>query len=594
MDAEPIIGIDLGTTNSEVAVIENGQPRVLAEDGRAILPSIVGLADDGRLLVGEAARNQWLLAPNRTVRSVKRRMGEDVKLPLGDQLFSPQEVSAIILRTLKARAESHLGRSVSKAVITVPAYFNDAQRQATREAGELAGLEVVRILNEPTAAALVYEANQTAAQKILVYDLGGGTFDVSIVSIEKGVVEVLASHGDTHLGGDDFDALLLNHVAIEFERMHGIDLRTDPRAHSRLWRAVEQAKIRLSSEPFTRIEEEFVAEKDGAPLHLSMELDRMSYEDMIRPLIERTMQAVQTALNDAGLVASQIDRIVLAGGATRTPLVSSELTARTGRHPHQEVDPDLCVAMGAAIQAGIIQGLDVGAVLVDITPYTFGVRCMGVMNGLPYSYCFSPIIHKNTPLPVSRTEVYCTLEDEQEAVDVQVYQGEDPDALKNTHIGRFRIEGLSKVPAGNRITCRLDLDLNGMLKVTAREKSTGLEKHIVIDNAMSRFEIKEMDAAGERLRLMFGDEERKGGPGGGAGEASGAAGALASDPAAQAALDLVDRARGGLADIPAEDQDEVIELIERVNDALNGGDSAQAAEAARQLEEILFYLEEAR
>jgi len=301
MSSEPIIGIDLGTTNSEVAVLENGRPRVLTENGQAILPSMVGLADDGRLLVGEPARNQWLLAPDRTIRSVKRRMGEDVKLRMGDQEFSPQEVSAIILRTLKNRAERHLGRPVGKAVITVPAYFNDAQRQATREAGELAGLEVVRILNEPTAASLVYEAGQSAPQKVMVYDLGGGTFDVSIVRIEQGVIEVLSSHGDTHLGGDDFDALLIEHVAGRFQEQHGVDLRADPRAHSRLWRAVEQAKILLSTTPYAQVNEEFICEKDGIPLNLSMELSRGDYEEMIRPLIDKTMEAVQVALKDAGL-----------------------------------------------------------------------------------------------------------------------------------------------------------------------------------------------------------------------------------------------------------------------------------------------------
>ncbi|HSW47311.1 MAG TPA: Hsp70 family protein [Phycisphaerae bacterium] len=589
MEAEPIIGIDLGTTNSEVAVIENGRPRVLAEEGRAILPSIVGLAEDGRLLVGEPARNQWLLAPARTIRSVKRRMGEDVKLPMGDREFSPQEVSAMILRTLKGRAEQHLGRPVGKAVITVPAYFNDAQRQATREAGELAGLEVVRILNEPTAAALVYEADQTASQTILVYDLGGGTFDVSIVRIEKGVLEVLSSHGDTHLGGDDFDALLIQRVADEFQKAHGIDLRADARAHSRLWRAVELAKIRLSTEPYAQISEEFIAEKDGLPLHLSIELSRHEYEQMIRPLIERTLEAAQTALNGAHLTAAQIDRIVLAGGATRTPLVGEELQRRTGCEPHQEVDPDLCVAMGAAIQAGIIQGAEVGAVLVDVTPHTFGVSYLGERNGMPYPYCFSPIIHKNTPLPTSRTEVYYTVYEDQESAEVEVFQGDYPDALKNVRIGQFVVEGLSRGPANSPITCRLDLDLNGMLKVTAREKKTGLEKQVVINNAMSRFEIKEMDAAAHRLRELFGDEEWDE-----QGEESTEADRTAGDSADSSTAAILQRARALLPEIPAEDRDEVIGLIERIDDARKAGEPARASSAVRDLEDILFYLEESR
>jgi molecular chaperone DnaK len=588
MDSEIIIGIDLGTTNSEVAVVENSRPRVIEEEGCGILPSVVGLTEDGRVLVGEPARNQWLLAPERTIRSVKRRMGEDVKLTMGDQFFSPQEISAIILRTLKVRAEAYLGRPVNKAVITVPAYFNDAQRQATREAGELAGLDVVRILNEPTAASLVYEAGQKSAQTIMVYDLGGGTFDVSIVKIENNVVEVLASHGDTHLGGDDFDALLLDYAADGFQSQHGIDLKADRRAHARLLRAVEQAKIELSSCPYARIGEEFIAEKDGNPLHLSVEIQRHEYEEMIRPLIERTMAAVQTALQGAGILAKDIDRIVLAGGATRTPLVGEELKRRTGREPHLEVDPDLCVAMGAAIQAGIIAGQDVGAVLVDITPHTFGISVLGERDGLPYPFQFSPIIHKNTSLPTSRTELYYTVYEDQEEVEIQVFQGEEADALKNARLGRFRITGLSKGPAHNPITCRLDLDLNGMLRVTATEKRTGMEKNIVIDNAMSRFEVEEMTAAGRRLRELFGvpeDVEPA--------DSEAPAESKPEDPLKARGLALAERARAILPDVPAQDQETVIGLSEQLHDALAQGQRQQAEQTMRELEDILFYLEEA-
>ena len=582
MEREPIIGIDLGTTYSEVAVVEDGRPRVIEEDGQAMLPSVVGLTEAGAPLVGEAARNQWLLAPERTIRSVKRRMGEAIKLTLGDQSFSPQEISAMILRQLKARAERSLGCPVRRAVITVPAYFNDAQRQATREAGQLAGLEVVRIIHEPTAASLVYEADHAADRKLLVYDLGGGTFDVSIVRIEDGVVEVLASHGDTHLGGDDFDACLVDHVADRFRAEHDVDLRDDARAHACLLRAVEQAKIRLSTQPYVTINEEFIIEKDGTPLNLSLELTRDDYESMIRPLIERTLGAVQRALTDAGLLADEIDRVVLAGGATRTPLVREELQKRTGREPNLDVDPDLCVALGAAIQASMIDGHDVGPVLVDVTPHTFGIRHLGDRNGRPYSHCFSPIIHKNSALPSSKTEVYYTVRDRQDAVDVEVFQGEDSDALKNTRVGRFCIEGLSEVDSSNPILCRLDLDLNGMLKVTATEKRTGLAKHIVIDNAMSRFESEEMAAAGNRLRHLFGDDDDPApvttdetvdqDP--------------TSDPAREKADDVVRRARQMLADLSDDDRMEVVNLIERIHDA--GED-----DAVRELEDILFYLEEA-
>src|SRR5215469_10649573 len=358
-----IVGIDLGTTNSEVAILRDGQPHVCTdEDGDPILPSFVGLSEDGRLLVGKAARNQWVLAPERTVKSIKRKMGQDVKVKLGDQEYRPQEISAMILKVLKDRASRELGTEVKKAVITVPAYFNDAQRQATREAGELAGLEVVRILNEPTAASLTYDPSQTALRRMLVYDLGGGTFDVSIVQAQEGVVEVQASHGDTQLGGDDFDELLFNHICDRFQRETGVDLKANLVTRSRVLRAAEAAKRHLSEHPFARIEEEFIAESEGRPLHLNIEVSRGEYEAMIQPLLDRTMDCVQRSLDDAHLIASNINKVVLVGGSTRTPRISELLGERLGQEPHQEVNPDLCVALGASIQAGIIAGQNVGAV----------------------------------------------------------------------------------------------------------------------------------------------------------------------------------------------------------------------------------------
>src|SRR5712691_6067052 len=335
---DPIVGIDLGTTNSEVAIVRDGQPHVFAEDGDPILPSFVGLSDDGRLLVGKAARNQWVIAPERTVKSIKRKMGQDIKVKLGDQEYRPQEISAMILRSLRDRAAKQLGQPVTKAVITVPAYFNDAQRQATREAGELAGLEVVRILNEPTAASLAYDPSQRELRRMLVYDLGGGTFDVSIVQAQEGVVEVLASHGDTQLGGDDFDDLLLKHVCDWFQTEHGVDLRQNLIAKARVLKAVEAAKRHLSYHPFARLEEEFIAEKEGQALHLNLEISREEYEAMIRPLMDRTMDCVQRALDDSHLTGAQIDKVVLVGGSTRTPMVSRLLEERLRQPPHQEVN----------------------------------------------------------------------------------------------------------------------------------------------------------------------------------------------------------------------------------------------------------------
>ena len=603
-----IVGIDLGTTNSEVAVVENGQPRVLADDGDPILPSIVGLADDGRLLVGKAARNQWVLAPDRTVKSIKRKMGQDVKVALGDQQFAPQEISAMILRTLKARAERELGVPVSKAVITVPAYFNDSQRQATREAGELAGLEVVRILNEPTAAALTYNPDQSKAERILVYDLGGGTFDVSIVHTENGVVEVLSSHGDTALGGDDFDDLLLNHVADEFQQMYEIDLRANRVSRARLLRAVEDAKKRLSDHPFARVEEEFIAEKDGVPLHLTTELDRGDYEDLIRPLLDRTMECLQRALDDAHLTAARIDRVVLVGGATRTPLVGQLLEDRLGQPAHREVNPDLCVALGAAVQGAIVAGQNVGSVLVDITPHSLGIKCLeyaGPGGFRANEFKFAPIVRRNAPLPASRSEVFCTVSDSQPTVEIDVYQGENADVRRNHRVGRFMIEGLAKVPAGNQLVVQLDLTLDGVLKVSAREKSTGLTKQITVENALARYAVTERAAAQARLDRMWADleslahappettEEPRS-------VADFALAAPTLDPGpregqretvqARALLEKADRIRAKAA---AEDQEELDRLTGKVRDALTDRRWNELEAACNDLSDVLFYLEDA-
>ena len=506
--ADVIVGIDLGTTNSEVAIIRDGQPFVIpGEDGDPILPSFVGLSEDGKLLVGKPARNQWALAPDRTIKSIKRKMGQDVKASLGEKEFRPQEVSAMILRALRDRAAKFLGADVKKAVITVPAYFNDAQRQATIEAGQLAGLEVLRIINEPTAAALTYDPKQTDGLRILVYDLGGGTFDVSIVHTEAGVVEVLASHGDTQLGGDDFDDLLLNNVCDRFKTEHGLDLRDDRSSKARVLSAVEAAKRQLTDHPFTRIEEEFIAEKNGIALHMSMEISRLDYEALIRPLIDRTMDCVQRSLDDAHLTARQIDRIVLVGGSTRTPLVGDMLEGRLQRPAHREINPDLCVAMGAAVQGAIIGGEQVGAVLVDITPHSLGIKCIDSSESMfgfgEPKFHFAAIINRGTPLPASRSEAFRTVVDNQDSVKVDVFQGEHENPDRNSLVGAFVIDGLAKVPAGNQLVVQLDLTLDGVLKVAAREKSTGLQKHITIDNALARFGREEREAASARLEELW-------------------------------------------------------------------------------------------
>jgi molecular chaperone DnaK len=593
---EPIVGIDLGTTNSEVAIVRDGQPYVFAEDGDPILPSFVGLSEDSRLLVGKAAKNQWVLAPERTVKSIKRKMGQDVKVELGTQEYRPQEISAMILRVLRDRAARELGVPVNKAVITVPAYFNDAQRQATREAGELAGLEVVRILNEPTAASLTYDPSQQELRRMLVYDLGGGTFDVSIVQAQQGVVEVLASHGDTQLGGDDFDDLLLQHVCDLFEREHVVDLRASAVAKARVLRAVEAAKRQLSSHPFVRIEEEFIAEKDGQALHLNTEISREQFEAMIRPLLDRTMDCVQRALEDSHLTASQIDKVVLVGGSTRTPLVTRLLEERLGQPAHQEVNPDLCVAMGAAIQAAIIAGTDVRAVLVDITPHSLGIKCLDEFGGFDFPYRFAPILHRNTPLPASRSELFHTCYDRQTEVDIDVYQGENEDVRHNHRVGRFLVQGLAPVPAGNQILVQLDLDLNGMLKVSAREKATGLQKQVTIENALARFEREEQAVARERLQRLWADWQEEGEveetPTGEEEMPALAPGPREGQRETVQARALLEKAERILRNVIPEDRPEIERLMERIRTALTDRQWDKVTAACNELADLLFYLED--
>ncbi len=577
--ADEILGIDLGTTNSEIAIYRDGHPEVLRdEQGRIILPSVVGLTENGELLVGEEARNQFLLYPERTIRSIKRRMGSDAKVRLGEREYTPQEISAIILSRLKEIAQAQLGRAIRKAVITVPAYFSDTQRQATREAGEIAGLEVARIINEPTAAALVYEAAQHQGNRILVYDLGGGTFDVSVVRIEQGVVEVISSHGNNHLGGDDFDHKIVEHVLEHLKLKHGVDVADWPQAMARILRSAEDAKKQLSDHPYARIAEEYLAEHGGQPVNLDLELSREQYEDMIAPFIEETLGAIHIALELAGLTSSQVDEILLVGGATRTPLIRRRLVEVFGSQPRGEVDPDLCVAMGAAVQGAAMTGTEVSAVLVDVTPYSFGTSALGELNGELYPYHYVPIIPKNTPIPARMSEAFFTVLDEQTDVDVRIYQGENSDALENIKIGEFRVSGLSREPAGNPVILDLALDRNGILQVSAREKKTGLERRITIDNATSRYDREQLDEARQRIGALFGDQEQAASVGGGA----------ATDSAVDA---LLARASAKLDETGEEDRTEIIDLIESIRDARRSGDSSALEDARNQLQDLLFYLE---
>ena len=574
---DAIVGIDLGTTNSEIAVYRDGRPVVLTDDrGRMMLPSVVGLSETGELLVGEEARNQFMLYPERTVRSIKRRMGTDARVRLGERDYAPQEISAIILSRLKETAQLRLGGPVRRAVITVPAYFSDAQRQATREAGEIAGLEVVRIVNEPTAAALVYEAAQHQGKRILVYDLGGGTFDVSVVRIEGGVVEVISSHGNNQLGGDDFDEKIVAHVLEHLKLKQGVSLSDQPQAMARILRGAETAKKQLSDHPYARIEEEYLAVNDGKPVNLDLELSRDEYEAMIMPFIEETLAAVHVALGSADLTSSQVDEILLVGGATRTPLIRRRLVEAFGREPRGEVDPDLCVAMGAAIQGAAMAGTEVSAVLVDVTPYTFGTSALGELDDSLYPYCFVPIIPKNTPIPVRRSEVFYTVADGQTSVEVRIYQGENRDAEENVRIGEFRVDGLSNAPAGNPVILDLALDRDGILQVSAREKKTGLEQRITIEKAMSSYDQAQLDEARERIGSLF----------------DGGEDGAEAQTAASSALDaLLSKASAKLNGAGAEDRAEIIDLIETIRDARSSGDNTVLEEGRQQLQDLLFYLE---
>ena len=585
MDRQPIVGIDLGTTNSEVAFVFDGQPSVLMLDDDGIMPSCVGMDTEGRILVGREAHNQYVAAPERTVRSIKRKMGADERAPMGADTYSPQEISAFILKALKERAEQALGRPVSRAVVTVPAYFADAQRQATREAGAIAGLEVVRIINEPTAAALAYESRVEGSRKVLVYDLGGGTFDVSIVQIESGVVEVLASTGDTHLGGDDFDRMIVDRLVEHIEGDMGLPVGEDRLLGVRLLLVAEAAKIELSAAPYARIEEDHIGEVNGQPQHLSFELSRADFEAMIEETLDRTMEAVSRALTDASVRPSELDRILLVGGSTRIPRVAELLRERLGQEPHGEVDPDLCVALGAAIQAGMEMGVDVDSVLVDITPYTFGTSAAGELYGHPYLYEYVPLIRRNTKLPAVQTKAFYTMYDHQDAAEVDVYQGEDPDALKNIRIGTFMFRGLNRI-AGARekgilITYRLNLD--GILEVHAVERATGQEISGVIEDALGQSSESELQASRERISSLWGEETVE------AEEIEAAEARPEEMP--EEIQDVLERAQKALDAAPEEDREEMIDLMEDIRDALREGRKEEVEAQAQGLEEILFYLE---
>ena len=607
-----IIGIDLGTTNSEVAALVDGKITIIGSGYRKMLPSCVGLSMDNTLLVGEAARNQHLLYPERTILAVKRRMGLDEKIPLGDDRFTPQEVSAFILKELVSWAEAALGTTPDKAVITVPAYFSDAARQATREAGALAGLEVVRIVNEPTAASLAYHRDEETGNT-LVYDLGGGTFDVSVVRCEGGVTEVLASHGNNRLGGNDFTEKLFEYLAGLFSKAHGIDVRKDhPQAASRLFWASEAAKLALSTEPSVKIREENLVVENGKPHHLSVEITRETYESLIHPFIAATMESVTTALTEAGITSNDLSSILLVGGATRTPLVQEMLRERSPAPIHQEVHPDLCVALGAGYLGAQLAGVDVAKELVDITPYSFGISFLGFLGDMEYPHCYKPIIHRNCALPVTRTERYFTSMPGQTKASIEIFQGEDPDALRNIPLGEFLVEGLTSAKGDTpaEILCRMHIDLDGILHVSATEKATGLQKKITINNALKPMSELEIQQSKQRIHEMYRTmtaagpfpEEEDAVDDADLSDLDGPdvipIHAVADAPDDDAWPDLVERAaklvkrsRGLLAEMHAEDREEAADLHEQIEASIRDKDPTALGEHLQTLEDLVFFVE---
>jgi molecular chaperone DnaK len=493
-----IVGIDLGTTNSVVAVMEAGNPVVISTaEGSRLLPSVVGFTKNGERLVGQTAKRQGVINAENTVYSIKRFMGRHydeveaerkmvpynvvkgptgdvrVKIPVTNKEYTPQEISAMVLSKLKTDAEAYLGEPVTQAVITVPAYFNDSQRQATKDAGKIAGLEVMRIINEPTASALAYGLDKKTNERILVFDLGGGTFDVSILDVGEGVVEVKSTNGDTHLGGDDWDEKIVNWAADEFKRDFAIDLRQDKQALQRLREAAEKAKIELSTLLESEINLPYITADANGPKHLQLKLTRANFEQMTADLLKRCKKPFESALKDAGLAAKDINEVVLVGGATRMPMVQELVRSLINKEPNKGVNPDEVVAIGAAIQAGVLSGTVKDVLLLDVTPLTLGLETLGGV--------MTPLIERNTTIPVKKSEIYSTAEDNQTAVDVHVLQGERPMAGDNMSLGRFRLDGIPAAPRGlPQIEVTFDIDANGIINVTARDKATGKEQKVVI------------------------------------------------------------------------------------------------------------------
>jgi len=590
-----IVGIDLGTTNSVVAVMEGGSPTVIpTAEGGNLCPSVVAFTKNGERLVGQTAKRQAVVNSENTVYSIKRLIGRHygeteverkmvsfqvvpgpnddvrVKTPINNRESTPQEISAMILAKLKADAEAYLGEPVAKAVITVPAYFNDSQRQATKDAGRIAGLEVLRIINEPTAAALAYGLDKKSNETILVFDLGGGTFDVSLLEVGEGVVEVKATHGDTHLGGDDWDQVILNHVADTFQKEHGIDLRSDRQALQRLREAAEKAKVELSSMNETEINLPFITADASGPRHLQLKLSRARFEQLSEALVARLRAPVEAVLKDGSLTAAAIDEVVLVGGATRMPMAQDLVRALTGKEPNKGVNPDEVVAVGAAIQAGVLSGDVKDVLLLDVTPLSLGVETLGGV--------MTTLIERNSTIPIRKSETFSTAEDNQTAVDIHVLQGERPMAEDNMTLGRFRLDGIPAAPRGTpQVEVAFDIDANGILNVTARDKASGREQKVTITAStnLSKQEVERM--VDEAKRHGTQDKQRRE-----LIEARNQADTLAYQ-AEKALRDLGDK-------VPPADRNRIEDKIRQLREAMTGSDVARIRQLTEEVQQASYAL----
>ena len=568
------VGIDLGTTNSCVAVLEGGEPTVIANaEGARTTPSVVGFTKSGERLVGSAAKRQAVVNPDRTIISIKRKMGTSDKVTIDGSSYTPEQISAMILQKLKTDAEAYLGEKVDKAVITVPAYFNDAQRNATKDAGKIAGLEVLRIINEPTAASLAYGLDRKKNETILVYDLGGGTFDVSVLDVGDGVFEVRSTAGDTHLGGDDFDQRIVDFVAEEFKKDQGIDLRKDKQAMQRMREAAEKAKIELSNVVQTTINLPFITADADGPKHLDINLSRAKFDELTRDLVKRTEEPFMRSLTDAGIEAKDVDEIILVGGSTRIPAIQ-DLVKRLGggKEPNRSVNPDEVVAVGAAIQAGVLGGEVKDVVLLDVTPLSLGIQTLGDM--------FTKLIERNTTIPTRKSEVFSTAADGQTAVDVVVYQGERQVSSQNKLLGRFQLTGIPPAPRGvPQVEVTFDIDANGIVNVSAKDRATNKEQRITISGAgtLDKATIERMIREAESHAAEDADLREK---------------AEARNQADQL-IYQTERLIKDLGDkLPSEEKGNVETAITDVKSALEGGDTSRIKETTEQLQQASYKLSE--